>query len=67
MKVLKNLKPEMSQHIMNCYEKHFHSCEVWEHGEPVKVWIDDDNILCIQYADGQWWHYEGIGNSIRWW
>lgn len=43
------------------YESHKLACEVWEHGEPVKAWFDADQNLCIEYEDGQYWHYNQRG------
>lgn len=40
-----------------CYTVHQGACEQWTHGEPVEVWRDENHILCIRYADGNWWHY----------
>ena len=41
-------------------------CEL--HGKSIddiaKVWFDMDNNLCIEYADGSWWHYNERG---EWW
>ena len=27
----------------------------------VRVWRDNDKILCVEYGDGSWFHYNGKG------
>lgn len=29
-----------------------------------KAWRDDNGILCVEYANGNWWHYNELG---EWW
>ena len=35
------------------------------HGKSIddiaKVWFDTQGNLCIEYADGNWWHYNEAG------
>lgn len=42
-------------------------CEKWENGGPVKAWQDADNNICIEYSNGQWWHYRMNNNQLEWW
>lgn len=40
----------------------------WSHGTIHNVWVDDDKVVCVQYADGCWWHYkEDESGEIKWW
>lgn len=45
-------------------EKHKASVDKWTHGSPVKVWFDPFGNLCIEYWDGECWHYDKKG---KWW
>lgn len=45
-------------------EKHKASVDKWTHGSPVKVWFDSSGNLCIEYWDGEYWHYNEDG---KWW
>lgn len=54
----------MRDESQECYEAHRKACERWTHGEPTKVWLDPDGNVCIEYEDGQWWHY---GLNGEWW
>lgn len=58
-KVYASMQAEAREH----YETHKKACERWTHGDPVKVWIDNGH-MCIEYEDGQWWHYNLMG---EWW
>lgn len=50
-----------------CLSEHKKAFENWNEGEVIKVWYDENNILCIQYASGQWWHYTLSNNQLEWW
>jgi hypothetical protein len=54
-----------SSNIINVV--HQGACEQWTHGEPVEVWRDENRILCIRYADGNWWHYSFKPTGLEWW
>ena len=54
---LERLASEMS-------ELHMQAFESWSHGELKKAWFDSYGNLCIEYADGKWWHYNERG---EWW
>lgn len=51
-----------------CYKQHKNSMENWSNGEPVKVWKDIDDNICIEYENGNWWHYKISENKkVVWW
>lgn len=53
--------------IINAYyHAHKEAYEKWEHGIPEKAWIDEE-ILCIQYTDGAWYHYRSGKDGAEWW
>lgn len=51
----------MEQKATEFYNKHKEAVENWTEGEPVKVWFDMDENLCIEYESGNWWHYNERG------
>lgn len=54
--------------LAEAYSKqHKQAFERWTHGAIDRVWYDTDNVMCIAYADGQWWHYRRTGSVIEWW
>ena len=60
----KELREKM-EHLTEVYfNNHKSAWENWENGEPVKVWWDSNNNLCIEYENGKWWHYNEKG---EWW
>ena len=60
----KELREKM-EHLTEVYfNNHKSAWEIWENGEPVKVWWDSNNNLCIEYENGKWWHYNEKG---EWW
>lgn len=56
-----------SLNVQEYYKKHKAVYENWLEGEPVRAWYDADNILCIEYASGNWWHYRVNNNALEWW
>jgi hypothetical protein len=48
-------------------KEHISAVEGWGHGELHNVWVDDDGQVCIQYADGCWWHYHMENGELKWW
>lgn len=54
----------MEQKATEFYNKHKEAVENWTEGEPVKVWFDMDDNLCIEYDSGNCWHYNEKG---EWW
>lgn len=59
----KQTRDAMEQLATTCFDNHRQAFEDWPHGDIKKVWYEGD-ALCIEYADGQWWHYNGNGD---WW
>ncbi len=57
----KELKEKMEHLTEKYYNNHKSVCENWENGEPTKVWWDKDGVLCIEYENGKWWHYNDRG------
>lgn len=58
----------MSELAKEYYEIHRKSCKNWNHGNPVKVWwekkrstSEKEEVLCIEYEDGKYWHYNESG------
>lgn len=51
----------MEQKATEFYNKHKEAVENWTEGEPVKVWFDMDENLCIEYDSGNCWHYNEKG------
>lgn len=63
-KTIKEFKEKqrfMEQKATEFYNKHKEAVENWTEGEPVKVWFDMDENLCIEYESGNWWHYNERG------
>lgn len=60
----KGIKKTMEKLTAECFDRHKQVFENWREGEPVKVWFDSDNNLCIEYESGNWWHYNEKG---EWW
>ena len=49
-------------------EIHQQAFSKWEHGDIKRVWIDESNDLCIEYASGSSWHYRRTeGGALEWW
>ncbi|NFL33448.1 hypothetical protein FDB92_20235 [Clostridium butyricum] len=47
---------------------HMQAFENWREGKVAKAWHDEDNILCIKYENGNWWHYKlNDDNHLEWW
>lgn len=63
----KNLHAKIEKLAVEYSQKHMAVCEKWENGGPVKAWQDADNNICIEYSNGQWWHYRMNNNQLEWW
>ena len=48
----------------DCYQNHKQAFEDWNKGEIEKVWLDGEKNLCIEYSNGEWFHYNADG---EWW
>lgn len=65
MSKMKELK-ERAEHYAREHKKAF---ENWTHGGIAKAWLHEGNeeVVCIQYEDGQHWHYEETPGGLKWW
>lgn len=63
----KETRDRMEYGAAKAFETHQKACETWTHGNIDRVWYDHDNVLCVQYTDGQWWHYRHTADGIEWW
>ena len=54
-------KKRMEDLTKTCYERHKAVCEQWENGVPTRSWWDKDGVLCIEYENGKWGHYNDRG------
>lgn len=52
--------------VIQVFMQHKKALTVWREGEPVKAWIED-NVLCIKYKSGSWWHYRLNNKKLEWW
>lgn len=50
-----------------CYSFHRTVFEIWRFGEPVESCKENNNILCIRYDSGVWFHYRRNGGYIEFW
>ena len=51
-----------------CEKVHRQAMEYWREGSPVKIWKDRNEVLCIKYESGRWWHYrKAESGKIEWW
>ena len=53
------LNQEQLKHFENVARTH--KKEYKRIGDPVKVWIDEDSLLCVDYSGGLWFHYTTAG------
>lgn len=53
----KQVQEDMQEKARAYFDAHKAGCEEWTHGLPEKIWREGD-VLCIEYADGNWWHCE---------
>ena len=53
--------------INECVSAHRNAFEIWSEGEVAKTWIENE-VLCIKYESGKWWHYrKDEKGNIEWW
>lgn len=57
----KNLPPVLVEMTLDIAYKQVTSGR-WTHGKPVELYMQDD-IPCIRYQDGQWWHYDVVNGT----
>lgn len=50
-------------------KQHKKAFEIWNEGEIIDAWYDENNILCIKYESGNWWHYKlnDTTKQLEWW
>lgn len=49
---------EMKRLAWYLYSVHRAFLENWHEGEPIRIWYDAKNNLCVKYESGKWWHYK---------
>lgn len=57
----------MDKKAIKYYNEHKGHFLEWNHGRPVKSWMDREGIFCIKYQDGKWWHYKEHNGNLEWW
>ena len=62
---MKELKERADQYA----KEHMKAFEEWKHGGVADAWLHEGNgnIVCVQYEDGSWWHYEETPEGLEWW
>lgn len=65
MSRMKELKERVDQYA----REHKKAFEDWTHGEVSDAWLHEGkkDIVCVQYEDGSWWHYEETPEGLKWW
>ena len=38
-----------------------HSQAMGKDAEVIETWVDDDGLVCVRLADGEWYHYTEQG------
>lgn len=67
MKSLKELNEADRLFISRAVTAHCTAHKHWTHGEPVEIWRDECEFLCVKYMDGSWWHYRQTESGFEWW
>lgn len=68
MKSLKELNEADRLFISRAVTMHCTAHRHWTHGEPVEIWRDEYEFLCVKYTDGSWWHYRQTETGgFEWW
>lgn len=67
MKTLKGLNEADKLFISLAISAHRTAHRRWTHGEPVEIWRDEYEFLCVKYTDGSWWHYRQTETGYEWW
>lgn len=52
--------------VQQFFMQHKKALTIWKEGDPVKAWFEN-NILCIKYQSGNWWHYRLNNKKLEWW
>lgn len=48
----------LESRVHEAYTTHRAAYGKWNNGEIDKSWTDENNVLCIRYTSGKWWHYD---------
>ncbi len=65
MSRMKELKERADQYA----REHKEAFEDWPHGKVADARLHEGkkDIVCVQYEDGSWWHYEETPEGLKWW
>ena len=67
-RILKERKEKRMEDLKLFVNEHMRTFENWQEGKVIEVWHDENNILCIKYESGKWWHYRlNDKNEVEWW
>lgn len=67
MKLLKELNANERVFLLHAVNAHYMAHKRWAHGDPVEIWRDEYEFLCVRYEDGNWWHYRQTETGYEWW
>lgn len=67
MKSLKELNADERIVLLHAVNAHYMAHKRWTHGDPVEIWRDEYEFLCVRYEDGSWWHYRQTETGYEWW
>lgn len=67
MKSLKELNANERIFLLHAVNAHYMAHKRWAHGDPVEIWKDEYEFLCVRYEDGSWWHYRQTETGYEWW
>lgn len=67
MKSLKELNANERIFLLHAVNAHCMAHKRWTHGDPVEIWKDEYEFLCVRYEDGHWWHYRQTETGFEWW
>lgn len=56
-----------SLNVQEYYKRHKASCSNWNQGDPIEAWYDENNIVCVKYNGGEWYHYSLKNDGLEWW
>lgn len=64
----KEKRMKLTELAESAYNAHKNAFDNWNKGEAIKAWEDNEGCLCIEYENGEWWHYSGDNkNGFKWW
>lgn len=63
----KAVRKSLEERANAFYKTHKKAFENWEYGEPVRVERDKDDVLCVTYESGKWFHYDFRQDGLEWW